>query len=82
MDALRVSAVNTPWAADLARGELERVARLTAFLETSDYRFDEVESLQRQGQFEQAAQALNRFSGEAIDQQFQPLIDAAIATER
>ena len=82
MDALRSSAVTTPRTADLARGELERVARLTAFLEASDYRFDEVESLYRQGQLDQAAQALSRFSEEAIDQQFQPLIDAAIATER
>jgi two-component system, OmpR family, sensor kinase len=82
MDALRSSAVNTPRAVDLARGELERVARLTAFLEASDYRFDEVESLHRQGRLDQAAQALSQFSEEAIDQQFQPLIDAAIATER
>ena len=61
---------------------LERVARLTAFLETSEYRFDEVERLRQQGQRGRAAQTLSAFSEQEIDGTFQPLVDAAIGTER
>ena len=61
---------------------LERVARLTAFLETSEYRFDEVERLRQQGQRWRAAQTLSAFSEQEIDGTFQPLVDAAIGTER
>jgi len=61
---------------------LERVARLTAFLETSEYRFDEVERLRQQGQHGRAAQTLSAFSEQEIDGTFQPLVDAAIGTER
>jgi two-component system OmpR family sensor kinase len=62
--------------------ELERVAHFTAFLDASEYRFDEVERLRRQGKLEMAMQALAKFSEEEIDGKFQPLIDAAIAAER
>lgn len=62
--------------------ELELVANLTAFLDASEYRFDEVERLRAQGKHFQARQALSRFSDEEIDIKFQPLIDAAISSER
>ena len=62
--------------------ELERVAQFTAFLDASEYRFDEVESLRQQGKLEMAVQALSKFSEEEIDGKFQPLIDAAINAER
>ncbi|CAG0989284.1 HAMP domain-containing protein [Methylomonas sp. LL1] len=62
--------------------ELERVANLTAFLDASEYRFNEVEHLYQQGKRDQAVQALSKFSDEEIDIKFQPLIDAAIDAER
>ncbi len=62
--------------------ELERVAHFTAFLDASEYRFDEVERLRQQGNYEMAVQALSKFSEEEIDGKFQPLIDAAINAER
>jgi len=62
--------------------ELERVAQFTAFLDASEYRFDEVESLRQQGKLEMAVQVLSKFSEEEIDGKFQPLIDAAINAER
>ncbi|MDD5036895.1 MAG: ATP-binding protein [Methylococcaceae bacterium] len=64
------------------RAEPERVARFTAFLEASEYRFNEVESLRREGEREEAVRALSKFSKEEIDQKFQPLIDTAIDAER
>jgi hypothetical protein len=42
--------------------ELERVARFTAFLDASEYRFDEMERLRRQGKQGLAASALAKFS--------------------
>ena len=62
--------------------KLERVANLTAFLDASEYRFNEVERLREQDQRETALRALSRFSDEEIDLKFQPLIDAAIQAER
>jgi len=62
--------------------ELERVAHFTAFLEASEYRFDEVERLRQQGRRDEAVSALAKFSEEEIDGKFQPLIDAAIGGER
>lgn len=62
--------------------ELERVANLTAFLDASEYRFNEVERLRNQGKRNEALQALTKFSDEEIDSKFQPLIDAAIHAER
>lgn len=62
--------------------ELEKVAHLTAFLEASEYRFEEVERLRLQGKLSTAVQALARFTEEEIDGKFQPLIDAAIDAER
>ncbi|MEC4750302.1 ATP-binding protein [Methylomicrobium sp. Wu6] len=62
--------------------ELGRVAHFTAFLDASEYRFDEVERLRQQGKLEIAVQALSKFSEEEIDGKFQPLIDAAIGAER
>ncbi len=62
--------------------ELERVARLTAFLDASEYRFNEIERLSQQKKREAALQALSKFSGEEIDSKFQPIIDAAIQSER
>ncbi|MGZ4959879.1 MAG: sensor histidine kinase [Methylomonas sp.] len=62
--------------------ELERVAHFTAFLEASEYRFDEVERLRQQGKRDLAVQALLKFSEAEIDAKFQPLIDAAIGAER
>jgi len=62
--------------------ELERVAHFMAFLDASEYRFDEVERLRQQGKHEMAVQALSKFSEEEIDGKFQPLIDVAINAER
>jgi two-component system OmpR family sensor kinase len=62
--------------------ELERVAHFTAFLDASEYQFDEVERLRQQGKLEMAMQALSKFSEEQIDGRFEPLIDAAISAER
>ncbi len=62
--------------------ELERVAHFTAFLDASEYRFDEVERLRQQGKRDLAVQALSKFSEQEIDGKFQPLIDAAINAER
>lgn len=62
--------------------ELERVANLTAFLDASEYRFNEIERLQAQGDREFALRALSKFSNEEIDIKFQPMIDAAIQAER
>lgn len=88
MQALRDTAVKTP-AKDSASeswinkpAELEKVAHLTAFLEASEYRFDEVERLRLQGKLATAVQALAKFTEEEIDGKFQPLIDAAIDAER
>lgn len=52
--------------------ELERVAHFTAFLDASEYRFDEVERLHQQGKTEMAMQALSKFSEQEIDGKFQP----------
>jgi two-component system OmpR family sensor kinase len=88
MDELRNTAINTQAAGDSTedwrdnRAELERVARFTAFLEASEYRFDEVERLHQQGKRDMAVLALSKFSEEEIDGKFQPLIDAAINAER
>lgn len=62
--------------------ELERVANLTAFLDASEYRFNEVGHLREQDKRNEALQALSKFSDEEIDSKFQPLIDAAIHVER
>jgi signal transduction histidine kinase len=85
---LRNTAVKTPAAESSNEdwpdnpAELERVAHFTAFLDASEYRFDEVEQLRQQGKLEMAMQALSKFSEEEIDGKFQPLIDAAINAER
>ena len=80
MEALRNNAVRETDAEDVSAkpAELERVARITAFLEASEYRFDELERLRRQGQREQAVQALGKYSEEDIDGKFQPLVDTAM----
>ena len=84
---LRNTAVKTPPKESRAKdwqdkpAELERVAHFTAFLDASEYRFDEVERLRQQGKHEMAAKVLLKFS-EEIDGNFQPLIDAAIDAER
>ncbi|MDD5276521.1 MAG: ATP-binding protein [Methylovulum sp.] len=62
--------------------ELERAAHLTAFLDASEYWFDDIERLHQQGELEQATQALAKFSENEIDGNFQPMIDAAINAER
>jgi signal transduction histidine kinase len=62
--------------------ELERVAHFTAFLDASEYRFNEVELLSEEGKREMAVQALSKYSKEEIDGKFQPLIDTAISVER
>ncbi|MGZ8160906.1 MAG: ATP-binding protein [Methylobacter sp.] len=89
MQALRNTAVKSP---AIGNGntedepnkpaELERVAHFIAFLDASEYRFNEVERLRQQGKLEMAMQALSKFSEEEIDGKFQPLIDAAISAER
>lgn len=61
---------------------LEHVAKLTAFLEAGMYRFDEAEALRRQGQRQESLALLSKILEEDIDHNFQPLIDAAIASER
>jgi len=55
--------------------ELARVANLTAFLDTSNYRFNEIERLIQQGKRDKATQLLANFSQQEIDNKFQPLID-------
>lgn len=88
MDVLRDTAISTPAntkpnnPTPTKSAELERVAHFTAFLDASEYRFDEVERLRQQGKQEQAIQTLAKFSEEEIDGKFQPLIDAAIKGER
>ena len=88
MEALRNTAVKAPAVGNptedrqLRPVELERVAHFTAFLEASEYRFDEVERLFQQGKRDLAVQALSKFSEEEIDGKFQPLIDTAINAER
>lgn len=88
MQELRNTAVQSPVTGIHAEegptnpAELERVAHFTAFLEASEYRFDEVERLRREGKRDMAVQALLKFSEAEIDAKFQPLIDAAISAER
>lgn len=88
MQALRLTAVKpSPGAPNIGdeqqkAAELERVAHFTAFLDASEYRFDEVERLRQQGKRDLAVQALSKFSEQEIDGKFQPLIDAAINAER
>jgi len=88
MQELRNTAVKTPAAGSQPEdssdksAELERVAHLTAFLDASEYRFDEVERLREQGKYDMAVQTLSKLSEEEIDGKFQPLIDAAINAER
>jgi len=88
MEALRNTAVKAPLAGSDSEEwqtkpvDLERVAHFTAFLEGSEYRFDEVERLRQQGKLDQAVSALSKYSEEEIDGKFQPLIDAAISAER
>ncbi|MGZ5051716.1 MAG: ATP-binding protein [Methylobacter sp.] len=80
MQDLRNSAVLSPGAQQST--ELETVAHFTAFLDASEYRFDEIERLRQQGKTELAVQALSEFSEQEIDGKFQPLIDMAINAER
>ncbi|QSA98792.1 cell wall metabolism sensor histidine kinase WalK [Methylococcus sp. EFPC2] len=61
---------------------LEYVAKLTAFLESAMYRFDEAETLRRSGKRQESLALLSSILDEDIDHNFQPLIDAAIAAER
>jgi len=86
MEALRNNAVKSAEGEQENRqfkpAELEQVARFTAFLEASEYRFNEVERLRQQGEHSQAESALSKFSEQEIDGKFQPLIDAAIDIER
>ena len=88
MQVLRNTAVNSAPKAGVTQdspnksAELERVAHFTAFLDTSEYRFDEVDRLRQQGKQELAVLALSKFSEDEIDGKFQPLIDAAINAER
>ncbi|MCQ8119314.1 sensor histidine kinase [Methylomonas rosea] len=88
MQTLRDTAVKTPGTDSASEdwinkpAELEKVAHLTAFLEASEYRFEEVERLRLQGKLTTAVQALAKFTEEEIDGKFQPLIDAAINAER
>lgn len=81
MQELRNTAVKTEGGPHKP-AELERVAHFTAFLDASEYRFDDIERLRQQGKPELAMQALSKFSEEEIDGKFQPLIDAAINAER
>lgn len=88
MQILRDTAVKPPAREDRTESlpnkpaELERVAQFTAFLDTSEFRFDEVERLRQENKQELAVQALSKFSEEEIDGKFQPMIDAAINAER
>ncbi|CAD6873285.1 sensor histidine kinase [Methylomonas fluvii] len=88
MQTLRDTAVKAPGTDSASAewtnkpAELEKVAHLTAFLEASEYRFEEVERLRLQGKLTTAVQALAKFTEEEIDGKFQPLIDAAINAER
>lgn len=63
------------------RGEIERVNRLTAILESAMTRFDEVERLRQDGKREAALLLLSKVLEENIDREFEPLIDAAINAE-
>lgn len=64
------------------RAEMERLAYLTAFLEASEYRFEEIDRLRLQGNRELAMRALSRFSEDEIGGKFEPLIAKAINAER
>lgn len=61
---------------------LQSVAKLSAFLESGMYRFDEAEKLRQQGRREESLALLAKILKEDIDRKFQPLIDTAIADER
>ena len=84
MEELRGAAVKEANAGERQSmpADLERVARFTAFLEASEYRFDEIERLRHQGKHGQAVQTMTAFLEREIDGTFQPLIDAAINAER
>lgn len=61
---------------------LQSVAKLTAFLESGMYRFDEAEKLRQAGRRDESLALLAKILKEDIDRKFQPLIDSAIADER
>lgn len=61
---------------------LEYIARLTAALESAMYRFDEAETLRREGKQPESLALLSKILEEDIDHNFQPLIDTAITGER
>ena len=87
MNALRNNAVKetdteNPETGHAKPVELERVARFTAFLDASEYRFDEIETVRQQGKLKEAVRMLSKYSEEEIDGKFQPMIDAAIDSER
>lgn len=85
MQALKEEVVKTPkydFDNQNKSAELERVANLTAFLDVSEYRFNEVERLSEQGKRDVALRVLAEFSSQEIDSKFQPLIDEAIQLER
>jgi two-component system, OmpR family, sensor kinase len=88
MQELRNTAVKMPVAGENPEdwrnkpAELERVAHFTAFLEASEYRFNEIDRLRQLGKRGMAVQALSKFSEEEIDGKFQPMIDIAINSER
>ncbi len=88
MNELRNIVVNPPVTANPGQqwfnqfAELEKVARFTAFLESSEYFFDEVEQIHQNGERNKALQMLSNYSETEIDRKFQPLIDAAIEDQR
>jgi two-component system, OmpR family, sensor kinase len=84
MQALRANALaNTADESKLKTkpDELEAVARFIAFLDASEYTFDEIQQLSRNGNKAQALQALSKYSEKEIDAKFQPLLDKAIEDE-
>lgn len=62
--------------------QLDKVARLAAFLDASDYRFNEIARLHQQGKIDSAVKALSLFSDQEIDLKFRPLIDSATHAEQ
>jgi signal transduction histidine kinase len=61
---------------------LQYAARLSAFLDSTMYQFDQAEKLRQQGRRDESLAVLTKILKEDIDRQFEPLIDSAMADER
>jgi len=64
------------------REELQRIAKLAAFLHDSRYQFDDIEALRQQGQHGAAREQIANYSTQRIDLEFQPLLDQSLKEHR